>query len=320
MLTLTARPYTGQADLQPLTNLINQCEAADREEELSTIEEVKQELGSPGFDPMRDMRLWEESGEILAVAQIWLPQADDPNLSGYLCLYVHPDRRYQGLEPEMIAWAEARMRQVGQIRQQESILRCGSQDIFHDRIAIIETAGFVLERQFFTMRRSLLDPIPDPVFPVGYQLLDGCDELDEAASVELYNQTFIDHWNFHPLTIEQLQHWLAEPNYRPELDLVAVAPDGTYAGFCFCSSQSEANKHQPQPISWVNALGTRRGFRRMGLGRALLLAGLHRLRSIEMEIAHLGVDLNNPNQALSLYESIGFEPIKTWLTYSKAIT
>jgi len=320
MLILTARSYAGQADLQPMTDLINHCEAADRNEEFYAIEEVEQELSSPGFDPLQDMRLWEESGELLALAQLWLSNAADPHLTGYLCLFVRPDRRYQGLELEIIAWAEARMRQVGQIRQQQPVLQCGSQDSFHERIAILEKSGFTIERRFFTMRRSLNDPIPAPVFPTGFRLVDGRDGLDDAASVELYNQTFIDHWNFHPLTIEELQHWLSEPNYRPELDLVAVAPDGTYAGFCYCSAQSEANKHQPQAIGWVHALGTRRGFRRMGLARALLLSGLHRLRSTGMEIAYLGVDLDNPNQALSLYESVGFQPLKTRLIYSKPIT
>jgi ribosomal protein S18 acetylase RimI-like enzyme len=58
----------------------------------------------------------------------------------------------------------------------------------------------------------------------------------------------------------------------------------------------------------------------MGLARALLLSGLHRLRSTGMEIAYLGVDLDNPNQALSLYESVGFQPLKTRLIYSKPIT
>ena len=43
----------------------------------------------------------------------------------------------------------------------------------------------------------------------------------------MFNQTFIDHWNHHPLTVETRKHWLTDPNYKPELDLVAIAPDGT---------------------------------------------------------------------------------------------
>ncbi|WP_088893530.1 GNAT family N-acetyltransferase [Leptolyngbya ohadii] len=319
MLTLTARSYAGQIDLQSITDLINQCEAADREEEFYSVEEVEQELTSPGFDPAKDMRLWETDGKLLALGELWISDADDPNLTAFLCIFVRPDRRYQGLEQETIAWAEARLRQVGQMRQQQPVLQCSSVDWQHQTIEILEKSGFAIERRFYTMRRLLTEPIPAPSFPEGFRLINGRDGLDNAALVELYNQTFIDHWNFHPMTIEDLQHMMAEPNYRPDEFLVVAAPDGTYAGYCYCASQSEANKHLPQPIGWVHGLRTRRGFRRMGLGRALLLAGLHRLRSTGMELAHLGVDLDNPNQALALYESVGFQPLRTRLIYSKAI-
>src|SRR3712207_8299806 len=49
-----------------------------------------------------------------------------------------------------------------------------------------------------------------------------------------------------------------------------------------------------------------RSYRKIGLGRALLLAGLHRLKADGMETAALGVDAENPTGALGLYESTGF--------------
>ena len=44
----------------------------------------------------------------------------------------------------------------------------------------------------------------------------------------------------------------------------------------------------------------------MGLGRSLLLHGLHSLRSAGMETALLGVDSESPTGANKLYESVGF--------------
>ncbi len=116
----------------------------------------------------------------------------------------------------------------------------------------------------------------------------------------MFNQTFIDHWNYHPLTVETHKHWFTDPNYKPEFDLVAIAPDGTFAAFCFCYINPEENEHFARKEGWIADLGTRRGFRKIGLGRAMLLAGLHQLKAAGMDTAKLGVDADNPNGASRL--------------------
>lgn len=70
---------------------------------------------------------------------------------------------------------------------------------------------------------------------------------------------------------------------------------------------------------WIVRLGTRRGFRRMGLGRAMLLAGMHRLKAVGMDTAKLGVDAENPLGAGRLYESVGFRKIYTQISYIKDV-
>ncbi|NEU75713.1 hypothetical protein PI95_024925 [Hassallia byssoidea VB512170] len=42
----------------------------------------------------------------------------------------------------------------------------------------------------------------------------------------MYNQTFIDEWNHSDLTVEYYKYLQSHPAYRPDLDLVAIAPDG----------------------------------------------------------------------------------------------
>jgi ribosomal protein S18 acetylase RimI-like enzyme len=70
---------------------------------------------------------------------------------------------------------------------------------------------------------------------------------------------------------------------------------------------------------WIADLGTRRGFRKMGLGRAMLLTGLHQLRAKGMETALLGVDSENPSSAMGLYESVGFRKRHTIVSHLKII-
>jgi mycothiol synthase len=183
---------------------------------------------------------------------------------------------------------------------------------------IYETRGYSIIRQFHTMERSLAEPIPQPQFPQGFTARPThADEAD--AWVALFNESFVDHWHFTPMTRRDRQHRLTYPTYQPELDWVAVAPDGTLAGFCGAEIDLEENAQKGRKEGWIGVLGTRRGYRRQGLARAMLLRGLHQLRAAEMETALLGVDSENPNQAMGLYESVGFTIKATHLTYQKQL-
>lgn len=320
MAILTIRPYQGELDLQPIANLLNTCEAFDREDIYHSVAGLQFEFSHPKFDPTQDLRLWQDSnGQLLAFAQLWIPDESVSVSDGHLWFSVHPTYRNQGLESEVIAWAETRIRQVAQLRDLPAQLMVGCRDYQRDRIALFEKHQFSYERCFLRMQRSLSEPIPAAQLPEGFQLIDGNNDIDPTAWVDLHNQSFIDHWNFHALTIEEVKHYLNHPNYRTELDLVAVAADGTYAAFCYAHIDEDDNQQRKCQEGWISMLGTRRGFRRLGLGRALLLSGLQRLRDAGMETALLGVDVQNPNQAYRLYESVGFRKLLTTFLYSKTL-
>jgi mycothiol synthase len=317
MMTLLARPYANEQDLQPIADLLNACEIIDQEEEYYSTAGLQLQVTSPDCNPNRDLHLWYTSSEqLIAFSQLWIPLSIEDQIDGFLWFRVHPDFRQCGLEREIIAWAESVLRDVATDGVSLKLLTpCRSQQQ-HSR-TLLEQHGFTIERQFLRMRRSLHEPIPLLQLPNGFTLKTGT-ELDFAAWVEMFNQTFVDHWNFHPLTIEEAKHEiLNDPHYRPDLDLVAVAADGTYAAFCYGWIDPETNQQQNRLEGHISSLGTRRGFRRLGLGRAMLLAGLRRLKAAGMEIASLNVDTQNLNQAQHLYQSVGFRPYHTTLHYSK---
>ena len=62
-------------------------------------------------------------------------------------------------------------------------------------------------------------------------------------------------------------------------DLIALAPDGAFAAFCRCQIDNEDNQHNSRNEGWIDALGTRRGHLKRGLGRAMLPAGMHWLKA-----------------------------------------
>ncbi|MBD2771591.1 GNAT family N-acetyltransferase [Iningainema tapete] len=315
MATITMRPYQGEADLEAIANLINLCDEVDKLDQGVSISELRTDFNAPSMDQARDIRLWHDSDDqLIGFGNLWISEPSE-TIDGYLSFYVHPSIRGGGLETEIIKWSQERMREVRQERGVSVRLRSGARDYRSDRIRILENHGFQSERYFFTMERNLALAIEQPKFPQGFTLRHMNGEQDAQAWVELHNQSFIDHWNYHPLTVENHQHWLNEPTYRPELDLIVTAFDGTFAAYCHCHISLEDNARTGRNEGWVGILGTRRGFRRMGLGRAMLLSGLRRLQAEGIDTARLGVDADNPNGALPLYQSVGFHKLYTNISY-----
>ncbi len=320
----TARPYAGDSDLQAICDLLNLCDEIDQlDEDYMTIDELRLRLNDPNLDKTRDMRLWEDQeGRLVGFGQTWIPkQGEDHTVTGRLILRVHPDARNMGLEDEIIAWGSERARGVAQERGLPAVLHTGlhlsSPEYVAYRKPLLEKHGFKPVRYFFKMARPLNEPIPEPKFPEGFTVRHAQGETDMKPWVEMFNQSFVDHWNFHPMSVESHKNWLSSANYRPERNLIALAPDGTFAAFCFCWIDPTDNAHRNRNEGWIDVLGTRRGFRKIGLGKAMLLAGMRKLHEDGADAAVLGVDAENPTGALGLYESVGFQKVNSSAVYEK---
>jgi mycothiol synthase len=314
---ITMRPYRGETDLPLIVDLLEACEAVDQLEQWTSIAELRLSFDEPLLDKERDLRFWEDADKLVGFGQLGIPESGEI-VDGFLIFRVHPEARGGEIEQQIFAWAEERLREVGQERGLQAKLRSNSREDQSDRIAILERNGLSVDRCFLTLSRSLAEPISEPCFPRGFTMRTVRGEEDAAAWVDLHNQSFIDHWNYHPLTLESYKHWWGnDPDYRPDLDLVAVAADGTLASCCFCGIYPGDNMRTGRQEGWVGILGTRRGFRRLGLARAMLLSGLHQLKAAGMDTAKIGVDADNPLGARQLYESVGFQKLHTKPVYAK---
>lgn len=308
-----------ESDLEAIAHLINICQSVDRLYDGTTVSELQQEFNAPSFDKARDIRLWEDAeGKLIGFAQLWISEPAEV-IDGSLLFRVHPDARGGDIEAAAIAWGEVRMREVSAIPGAPVKLRSSAHAEDRDRISILTNSGFKPDRYFCRLVRELWEPIPEPKLPQGFTLIQFPGEQDSEAWVEMYNQSFIDHWNHHDLTVEKFKYDLAKPNYRNDLDLIVVADDGKFVSFCYCEISVDECDRTGRNEGWIACLGTRRGFRKIGLGRAMLLAGLHRMKAAGVETAILGVDADNPSGALQLYESVGFHNIRNSIAYLKEL-
>lgn len=296
---ITAHPYRGETDLQPIADLLNICEAVDQAEEGISAEELREEFNEPGFDPARDLRLWEDSsGQLLGFAQIWRSQPDEP-LDAFVWFRVHPQARGSSLGEQMLAWAN------GCAREHGTPLRAMAWDTETTQADLLARNRFQPIRYFLRMNRSLELPIPQPHLPAGFTIADG--NHDPAEWAALYNESFVDHWSFHPMNAERVAFFQSESIYRPDLNLVVISPEGQLVAFAWNSIRPAENQRSGRLEGRIGLLGTRRGFRKLGLGRALLYESMQRLRDAGMQFATLGVDAESLTGATRLYESVGFQ-------------
>lgn len=309
---LSHRPATA-SDIPAILTLADCCETVDQLNRPLRAADLTSPVG--GETPAANWHLWHDATErLVAFARLRLGTVEGPLSEGRFWLYVHPDVRGHGVEDAMIAWAETQTRTYAQANgypERYRLFTAARQDK-RERRSLLVRQGFRPVRYFFTMHRSFATPLATPAVPQGFRIRPIKMPQDLAASVALGNAAFAEHWHHQEDTEDDLRRRMQDLGYRPELDLLAIAPAGDLAGFCTCTLEE---LFLPKRSGFVSRLGTHPSYRGIGLGRALLLTGLHRLWERGLLGAEVSVDGENPTGAVHLYESVGFVTYETWISY-----
>ena len=309
-MDITTRPYSGAADQDAVLDLLRVCRAASRERHSPNVAALRFSLlGSPTLDPTRDARLWEDAaGQVCGFAMIWRPR-------NHLVFFVHPEARGSAVEPQIMAWAVKRAGEIGK-EQGERIqlhVRCPEGDA--GLITLLERHGFVREAGCsLRFTRPLDEPIPEPVLPPGFTIRAVAGEAEVEARVVLQRDAF----GTTRQTVESRLAFMRDPAYVPELDLVAVAPDGTLAAFVVGGIEPDEDLPGEPRHGFTDPLGTHPAFRRLGLARALLLEAFRRLQVCGVEIVEVSTDSGN-TATQALLASVGYHLAHRVLAYSREV-
>lgn len=297
-------PLVNAADIQRVFDLRRACTTDENADDYPTVSDLRELLDPTAVGTTVYVQLWEDAGGTPAAFAI----AHIPFCNLYF--FVLLEAQEDDLVDNIIVWAEQKMRESGQMTLDTA---CRANDA--RRMKLLEQHGFERQtEQTLHMTRSLSEPIQQPRFPDGFIVRSVQGEQDLEAYVQMHREAFgTEH-----MTVEHRLAIMHNPDYLRELDIVAVAPDGRFAAFCYSTINHEANVRNGQRVAEVGIIGTRPAFRHLGLGKVMLLAALQRLRDLGISIATLGTSSSNP-KAIRLYESVGFTIDTRIYWYSKML-
>lgn len=304
-MTLSTRPYRDESDLRRIIELVIAATAADVERsEFHVGDMLWGRYQNMIFDPSQQIQLWELDDELVGFA--WCYRV--PTL---YTLQVHPRYWDQGvLEPQMLAWAEQRLRDAIEAGLEQRTLSISELTRDQTWTALLTSHGYTHtdEGRMVVMRQPLPNTQPIVALPDGWTVRAVGDEAEWQARVDLHREV----WHPSKVTLDAYRRLRTVTGYRPELDLVAVAPDGTLAAYCICWLDPVNRIGEFEPV------GTRAAFRGQGLGRAVMQTGLQRLHEHGAQSAVVYSYASN-TASTALYRSVGFAVTDTIDSYCKTL-
>lgn len=247
--------------------------------------------------------IWEEGDRMVGFV---LPDGGP----GEAHIMIMPGYESYELESEMISHAERALSIPAQGRGRSLYVWTPSDNGL--RIEILKERGYVrkgaAETQWAKQLPVRLEPSPLPSGYVVRALADG---------LELLERCYASGLGFHggdiaiatenrddPSWYRNIQ---TAPLYRRDLDLVAVAPDGSIGSFCTVWFDDVTRTAYFEPVATIPSK------QRMGLGRAVLTEGLVRLSSMGAVKAFVGGYSIGANALYSSVFGPAYTTYEPWL-------
>jgi len=304
-MAISARPYQGETDLRRIQAATAEWIASAGFLGYMNVSDIALRLfnGMRRYQPNEIVRLWEDdAGEVIGWAMAY------PGWSSFEVL-LRPDFRQSQLADDIIDWAEREtISQMTRAGLDSAFIRLDVFDGDSTRIDLLERRGYTRGNQSGTISIcSLEQPLPPVQLPTGFSIrsLQGTHEADKLVSIT--SDSFGWTW-----TVEACQQIMCSPGYDVENEWVVVAPDGRFAA----SSILLPDVHN-RTVMFEN-VGTGRDVRRLGLAKAMLIAGMERMktRGFTMAMVPHGAGLE---AAAALYASVGFRPAYTLIEYTRPV-
>jgi mycothiol synthase len=265
-------------------------------------------------DPARDCIIVERDGAICGYGRLEWHDLVDGDRTYDMVTVLEPAAWGVGLLEAVLEWCEARAVELA--REHPTGRRSHlTQSAFGgdtELAGVLAARGYEAVRWDAEMLRPDMEAIPAPVLPDEYELR--IPEPRELPAVHaMMVEAFAEHWGEYEASDHRYEDWVEDPRFRR--DLVVVAWRGHEPAAAVCNVLERLPDGTVRGL--LDAVCTHPGHRRLGLARAAIARSLNLLRAEGAGSAYLGVDTDNHNRALALYESCGFRVASRSTSYRK---
>ena len=248
------------------------------------------------------VRLWQADVQTIAFAYV------DENRN--LMFVADPAFSSPELEAEIVEWGADAVRKRNAETGESNTLDASCNAKNATRMAFLERHRFVREDvRSLGYERPFSLPIPAHSLPEGFILRSALGEEEVEDLVALHRAAF----GTENMTVEYRLAIMRSPQYIPDLDLIAVAPNGELAAFCICGFDDDDAE-----VGYTDPIGTHARYQKLGLGKAMVSAGLNALKARDAKKATTGTASYNVAMQ-RLAEVMGFKVVSEGLWFSRKV-
>jgi mycothiol synthase len=311
---LRIRKFVTGKDKEVWIRIWNEAFKEFEDERAMTIEDMTLWEKSPRFSA-EGMFIAEWRREPVGLVNAYLDKKREEKKGFIRELGVIPNFRRIGIGRKLMETAIKSLKERGM----ETVEKWATDQMANGR-KLLEFMGFNLIRIFSEMKIEL-DTIPSNVGENKEVTVRSMNKNIEDIRLLnwLNNETFKEHYNFRPSTVEETQYSIEN---NPEIDVngwfFAYLKEKP-VGYVGTGIDKKFIEEKGIKRGWIWVIGVLKTERMKGIGTRLILTAMDFLKSKGISEAMLGVDDTNPTNAIELYKRVGFKIAKKEFTYLKKV-
>lgn len=224
--------------------------------------------------------------------------------------HVRPDQRGQGIGTYLIRWGQAQAQALlAGSANDHPVMRIATESLTQAAHRLYQMHGFENVFDELVMGRDNGLPLPDCPLPPSVTLTNWQPNLADQF-FQAYHAAFRERPGFPGWTTaaEWVDSWTND-HFRPEWSLLARA-DNMPLGFLMATDNP--------PHGFVMQIGVIPTQQRRGLGSALMVEAIRRMKAAGAVSVQLLVNVNNPG-AIQAYSKLGFATIGRRARYERSV-
>jgi mycothiol synthase len=299
----TIRHYVPEQDLTALSRMLTEIESIDCDGEDTSEEYLHSMSKWTNFDPVRNVWLAESCGKFVGYGQAH--PIDDGICSIYVV--VHPTQRRKGLGSQLLELVLTRAREAG---SKEILVYANAHNtasnvfLKHHGFEVAGTSGVMI---------APANNLPQAEIPTGYTLRRYPELGDPQIIVQALDQCYKDMVGHHQ-NVTSADRYM---NYYGQEGIHLLFNEHeALIGICAGNPQGKTDEHGVSHL--LDAPGLIKEYRHRGFQQFLTLAVIHWLRERgehPITLEYWG----DEEDAIEIYQDLGFELVNQQITYRKEI-